>query len=107
MAETPTIITCPAGTFTVRPEGGVIKPIDKIICPASPYSIRHEVGVMTGFIALFIIASVAYGIASRSESCLIGYSFGEIFLFAPYSTALGCQSLGQKREKGGCCVFGG
>lgn len=58
-----------------------MKHTDKIPCPASPYSIRHEVGVMTGFIALFIIASVAYGIASKSESWIIDYSFSEIFAF--------------------------
>lgn len=70
MAETSHIITCPAGTITVRPEGGSLKNLAKIPCPASSYSIRHEVGVMTGFIALFIIATVAYGIASGSESYL-------------------------------------
>ncbi|MCJ1343206.1 hypothetical protein MMC31_001398 [Peltigera leucophlebia] len=37
----------------------------KTATPARSYSIRHEVGVMAGFIALFIIASVAYGAASR------------------------------------------
>lgn len=72
MAETPTIITCPAGTFTVRPED-VRNTTEKIVCPASPYSIRHEVGVMTGFIAIFIIASVAYAIAARSEFWIIDY----------------------------------
>ncbi len=81
MAETPTVITCPARTTTVHPEGSLMKHTDKIPCPASPYSIRHEVGVMTGFIALFIIASVAYGIASKSESWIIDYSFSEIFAF--------------------------
>lgn len=79
MTETPTTITCPAATFitTIPADGSP----DKILCPASPYSLRHEVGVMTGFIALFLIASVAYGIASRSESWIIDYSFGEIIAF--------------------------
>ena len=44
----------------------------KIPSPGSPYSTRHEVGVMAGFIALFIVAFVAYGAASRSESWIFG-----------------------------------
>ena len=100
MAETPTIITCPAGTFTVRP-GDVRNTTEKIVCPASPYSIRHEVGIMTGFIAIFILASVAYAIASRSEFWIIDYSFGEILtLCSPPYRAVGCWFLGQKRERG-------
>lgn len=83
MAETSTTITCPAGTITVRPEGSLMNQPDKILCPASPYSIRHEVGVMVGFIALFIIASVAYGIASRSESLIIDlFIWRDFLLFA-------------------------
>lgn len=103
MAGTPTSITCPAGTITVRPEGSLVKHTDKIPCPASPYSIRHEVGVMTGFIALFIIASVAYGIASKSESWIIDYSFSEIFAFCtlPHRGRLLIPGAKERRRRGG------
>lgn len=106
MAET-TIITCPAGTVTVRPEGSLTKHTDKIPCPASPYSIRHEVGVMTGFIALFIIASIAYFIASKSESWIIDYSFSEIFAFCtlPHRGRL-LISRAKERERAGRCMLG-
>lgn len=90
MAEASTVITCPAGTFT-RPVGSLVNRIDKIPCPAIAYSIRHEVGVMTGFIALFIIASVAYGIASGSESWTIDYSIWRYFCFLQLTpTPVGC-----------------
>lgn len=101
MADTPTTITCPAGTFTitVRADGSPVH-LDKLPCPASPYSLRHEVGVMTGFIALFIIASVVYGIASRSESCIIDYSFGEIIAFCTFPLRRRLLISGVKEREG-------
>lgn len=101
MAQTLTI-TCPAGISTFSPEGSLTTKIDKIPCPATPYSIRHEVGVMTGFIALFIIASIAYGIASKSESPIIDYSPSEIFYFStlPHRGRLLISGAKEREERG-------
>lgn len=70
MAATPTICTVPSGELTIIVHfNGRFIPFDKNeISLASLYGICHRFSVMTGFIALFIIASVAYSIASRSES---------------------------------------
>lgn len=90
-----------------------MKDTDKIVCPASSYSIRHEVGVLAGFIAIFIIASIAYGIASRSESWVIDYSFGEIFAFCtlPHHGRMLISGAKKERERereagGALCVWG-
>lgn len=91
-----------------------MKHIDKIPCPATPYSIRQEVGVMTGFIALFIIASVAYGIASKSESWITDYSFSESFYFCtlPHHGSLLISGAKERerergaRGEGGRCMLG-